>query len=100
MNQDPSFPSKIIIKTIHEMTHSLDGGRNWSLTPCVNIGFLSEGILCKQKEQKCFFFIHVSLFFVINSSIHRTLLLRKKKIPLNLLTLHDAVSLGDRYLVA
>lgn len=78
MNQDLSFPSKIIIKTIHEMMHSLDGGRNWSLTPCVNIGFLSEGILRKQKEQKCFFFIHVSLFFVINSSIHRTLLLRKK----------------------
>ena len=57
MNQDTSFPSKIIIKTIHEMTHSLDGGRNWSLTPCVNIRFLSEGILCKQKEQKCFFLV-------------------------------------------
>lgn len=23
---------------------TIDGGRNWSLTPCVNIGFLSEGI--------------------------------------------------------
>ena len=60
MNQDPS---KIIIKTIHEMTHSLDGGRNGSLTPCVNIRFLSEGILRKQKEQKWFFFHSFKLFF-------------------------------------